>query len=130
MLYLPMGENKPVRVQGAYISDNEVERVVEYVTQQQGANYVEDMMPVDEPETITGEVQDDIYDDAVQMIIDMQTASISLLQRRFRIGYNRAARLIDEMEMRGIVGPSEGSKPRKVNITEVPGEPGEDLIEK
>ncbi|MEG0267386.1 MAG: DNA translocase FtsK [Carnobacterium sp.] len=130
MLYLPMGENKPVRVQGAYISDNEVERVVEYVTQQQGANYVEEMMPVDEPETITGEVQDDIYDDAVQMIIEMQTASISLLQRRFRIGYNRAARLIDEMEMRGIVGPSEGSKPRKVNITEVPGEPGEDLIEK
>lgn len=130
MLYLPMGENKPVRVQGAYISDNEVERVVEYVTQQQGANYVEEMMPVDEPETITGEVQDDIYDDAVQMIIEMQTASISLLQRRFRIGYNRAARLIDEMEMRGIVGPSEGSKPRKVNITEVPGEPGEDLTEK
>nr|WP_034550842.1 DNA translocase FtsK [Carnobacterium funditum] len=126
MLYLPMGENKPVRVQGAYISDDEVERVVEFVTQQQGANYVEEMMPVDEPETISGEVQDEIYEDAVQMIIEMQTASISLLQRRFRIGYNRAARLIDEMEMRGIVGPSEGSKPRKVNVTEKPGEPGEE----
>lgn len=126
MLYLPMGENKPVRVQGAYISDGEVERIVEFVTNQQGANYVEEMMPVDEPETISGEVQDEIYDDAVKMIIDMQTASISLLQRRFRIGYNRAARLIDEMEMRGIVGPSEGSKPRKVNITEMPGEPGEE----
>jgi S-DNA-T family DNA segregation ATPase FtsK/SpoIIIE len=130
MLYLPMGENKPVRVQGAYISDDEVERVVEYVTQQQGANYVEEMMPVDEPETTTGEVQDDKYDDAVKMIIEMQTASISLLQRRFRIGYNRAARLIDEMEMRGIVGPSEGSKPRKVNVTEIPGEPGEESSKK
>lgn len=126
MLYLPMGENKPVRVQGAYISDGEVERIVEFVTNQQGANYVEEMMPVDEPETNSGEVQDEIYDEAVKMIIDMQTASISLLQRRFRIGYNRAARLIDEMEMRGIVGPSEGSKPRKVNVTEMPGEPGEE----
>ncbi|WP_414839884.1 DNA translocase FtsK [Carnobacterium sp. TMP28] len=126
MLYLPMGENKPVRVQGAYISDEEVERVVSYVTKQQGANYIEEMMPVDEPETSTGEAQDEYYTDAVQMIIDMQTASISLLQRRFRIGYNRAARLIDEMEMRGIVGPSEGSKPRKVNVTEVPGEPTEE----
>lgn len=129
MLYLPMGENKPVRVQGAFISDDEVERIVKYVTQQQGANYVEEMMPVDEPETISGEVQDEIYEDAVEMIIDMQTASISLLQRRFRIGYNRAARLIDEMEMRGIIGPSEGSKPRKVNITEVPGDPDKDNIE-
>lgn len=126
MLYLPMGENKPARVQGAYISDGEVERIVEFVTNQQGANYVEEMMPVDEPETNSGEVQDEIYGEAVKMIIDMQTASISLLQRRFRIGYNRAARLIDEMEMRGIVGPSEGSKPRKVNVTEMPGEPGEE----
>lgn len=129
MLYLPMGENKPVRVQGAFISDAEVERVVSFVTTQQGANYVEAMMPTEEPQTTSGEVQDEVYDDAVQMIVEMQTASISLLQRRFRIGYNRAARLIDEMEMRGIVGPSEGSKPRKVNITEVPGEPGDDLAE-
>ncbi len=126
MLYLPMGENKPVRVQGAFISDDEVERVVSYVTDQQGANYVEEMMPVDEPESVSGEVQDEVYDEAVQMIVEMQTASISLLQRRFRIGYNRAARLIDEMEMRGIIGPSEGSKPRKVNITEVPGNPEEE----
>lgn len=129
MLYLPMGENKPVRVQGAFISDAEVERVVSFVTTQQGASYVEAMMPTEEPQTTSGEVQDEVYDEAVQMIVEMQTASISLLQRRFRIGYNRAARLIDEMEMRGIVGPSEGSKPRKVNITEAPGEPGDDLAE-
>ncbi len=120
MLFLPMGENKPVRVQGAFISDAEVERVVEFVTEQQGANYQEEMMPTEIPETVNGEVQDELYDDAVAMVLEMQTASISLLQRRFRIGYNRAARLVDEMEMRGIVGPSEGSKPRKVNITHLP----------
>ncbi len=122
MLFLPMGENKPVRVQGAFISDEEVEHIVTFVTDQQGANYVEEMMPTEEPKTTQNEVQDEVYEDAVALIVEMQTASISLLQRRFRIGYNRAARLIDEMEMRGIVGPSEGSKPRKVNITQVPGE--------
>lgn len=122
MLFLPMGENKPVRVQGAFISDEEVEHIVTFVTDQQGANYVEEMMPTEETKTMESEVQDDVYDDAVALIVEMQTASISLLQRRFRIGYNRAARLIDEMEMRGIVGPSEGSKPRKVNITRLPGE--------
>ncbi|MBT2731273.1 cell division protein FtsK [Carnobacterium sp. ISL-102] len=122
MLFLPMGENKPVRVQGAFISDEEVEHIVTFVTDQQGANYVEEMMPTEEAKTTQSEVQDEVYDDAVALIVEMQTASISLLQRRFRIGYNRAARLIDEMEMRGIVGPSEGSKPRKVNITQVPGD--------
>lgn len=122
MLFLPMGENKPVRVQGAFISDEEVEHIVTFVTNQQGANYVEEMMPTEETKTMENEVQDDVYDDAVALIVEMQTASISLLQRRFRIGYNRAARLIDEMEMRGIVGPSEGSKPRKVNITRLPGD--------
>ena len=122
MLFLPMGENKPVRVQGAFISDEEVEHIVTFVTDQQGANYVEEMMPTEEPKTTQNEVQDEVYEDAVALIVEMQTASISLLQRRFRIGYNRAARLIDEMEMRGIVGPSEGSKPRKVNITQLPGE--------
>lgn len=121
MLFLPMGENKPVRVQGAFISDEEVEHVVTFVTDQQGANYVEEMMPTEETKSKESEVEDEVYDDAVALIVEMQTASISLLQRRFRIGYNRAARLIDEMEMRGIVGPSEGSKPRKVNITQLPG---------
>ncbi|WP_035068027.1 DNA translocase FtsK, partial [Carnobacterium jeotgali] len=122
MLFLPMGENKPVRVQGAFISDEEVEHIVTFVTDQQGANYVEEMMPTEEPKTTQNEVQDEVYEDAVALIVEMQTASISLLQRRFRIGYNRAARLIDEMEMRGIVGPSEGSKPRKVNITQLASE--------
>ena len=63
------------------------------------------------------EETDELYDDAVQLVTDMQTASVSLLQRRFRIGYSRAARIIDQMEMQGIVGPHEGSKPRQVLMT-------------
>jgi DNA segregation ATPase FtsK/SpoIIIE, S-DNA-T family len=113
MLFLPVGESKPVRVQGAFLSDQEVEDTVEFVIGQQKAQYQEEMIPDDIPE-VTGAVDDDIYDEAVELIIDMQTASVSMLQRRFRIGYTRAARLIDEMEARGIVGPYEGSKPRAV----------------
>ena len=116
MLFQPMGQNKPTRVQGAFISDEEVEAVVAFVKDQQEPNYVEEMIPTDEPSKSTEEPEDEYFNDAVDMIVEMQTASISLLQRRFRIGYNRAARMIDEMEMRGIVGPSEGSKPRVVNM--------------
>lgn len=116
MLFQPMGENKPNRVQGAFISDEEVEAVVNFVKEQQEANYVEEMIPKDEPKTEQGEAEDELYEDAVALVVDMQTASISLLQRRFRIGYNRAARIVDEMELRGIVGPSEGSKPREVLV--------------
>lgn len=113
MLFLPVGESKPVRVQGAFLSDQEVEDTVEFVISQQKAQYQDEMIPDDIPE-VTGAVDDDIYNDAVELIIEMQTASVSMLQRRFRIGYTRAARLIDEMEARGIVGPYEGSKPRAV----------------
>lgn len=121
MLFLPMGQNKPIRVQGAFISDQEVERIVESVTEQQGADYQESMMPSEEAEVSSnGEAEDEYYQEALEMVVEMQTASISLLQRRFRIGYNRAARLIDEMEMRGVIGPSEGSKPRKVLLDTLP----------
>ncbi len=118
MLFLPMGENKPIRVQGAFISDHDVEAVVTFVTNQQGANYEEKMMVSDEEATTTQaeESQDELYDQAKELVVEMQTASVSLLQRRFRIGYNRAARLIDELEANGIIGPSEGSKPRKVYL--------------
>ena len=67
-------------------------------------------------------MEDELYDDAVQLVMEMQTASVSMFQRRFRIGYTRAARLIDAMEARGIVGPYEGSKPRKVLISKQPEE--------
>ena len=125
MLFVPMGENKPIRVQGAFISDQEVENIVEFVTSQQEADYQEHMMPTDEVETSNGggnSSVDEYFEEAKALIVEMQTASISLLQRRFRIGYNRAARLIDELEEHGVVGPSEGSKPRKVLMTFIPDE--------
>ncbi|NPC92635.1 DNA translocase FtsK [Bacillus sp. WMMC1349] len=113
MLFLPVGANKPLRVQGAFLSDEEVEKIVDHVIEQQKAQYQEEMIPEDTPETLN-EVTDDLYDEAVALVVSMQTASVSMLQRRFRIGYTRAARLIDAMEERGIVGPYEGSKPREV----------------
>lgn len=118
MLFRPMGENKPIRVQGAFISDEEVEHIVTFVKNQQEANYVEEMMPTEPVAAASEEPEDDLFGEAVEFIRSDETASISKLQRRFRIGYNRAARLIDEMEARGIVGPADGSKPRKVNIGE------------
>ncbi|WP_152656344.1 DNA translocase FtsK [Oceanobacillus sp. CFH 90083] len=116
MLYLPSGSSKPTRVQGAFLSDEEVERIVDHCIEQQQASYQEEMIP-EETNEVVEEVDDELYDDAVQMIIEMQSASVSMLQRRFRIGYTRAARLIDAMEARGIVGPYEGSKPRSVLIS-------------
>ncbi|WP_078547018.1 FtsK/SpoIIIE family DNA translocase [Litchfieldia alkalitelluris] len=116
MLFLPVGASKPVRVQGAFLSDHEVEEIVDFVIAQQKAQYQEEMIPQDVSEPVE-EIEDDLYDEAVQLIIEMQTASVSMLQRRFRIGYTRAARLIDAMEVRGIVGPYEGSKPRTVLVS-------------
>ncbi|MBS2969042.1 DNA translocase FtsK [Metabacillus sp. KIGAM252] len=113
MLFLPVGASKPVRVQGAFLSDNEVEEVVNFVIGQQKAQYQENMIPTETAETAS-DVNDDLYEEAVQLVVDMQTASVSMLQRRFRVGYTRAARLIDAMEERGVVGPYEGSKPREV----------------
>ncbi|EHN61305.1 putative stage III sporulation protein E [Listeria innocua ATCC 33091] len=115
MLLLPVGSSKPTRIQGAFLSDKEVEDVVNYVISQQKAQYNEEMIPDDIPE-VEGEVTDELYHEAVELVVEMQTASVSMLQRKFRIGYNRAARLIDEMEQRGVVGPHEGSKPRRVNV--------------
>lgn len=116
MLFLPVGASKPIRVQGAFLSDEEVERIVDFVIDQQKAQYQEEMIPQDINEEVE-EVDDDLYDDAVQLVLEMQTASVSMLQRRFRIGYTRAARLIDAMEIRGVVGPYEGSKPRTVLVS-------------
>ncbi|WP_078413172.1 DNA translocase FtsK [Priestia abyssalis] len=117
MLFLPVGASKPVRVQGAFLSDEEVEEVVDFVISQQKAQYQEDMIPKDMPES-EDDFEDDLYDEAVELVVEMQTASVSMLQRRFRIGYNRAARLIDAMEVRGVVGPYEGSKPRSVLVSQ------------
>lgn len=119
MLFQPIGKSKPVRLQGAYISESEVENVVKFVSEQQEAHYDEEMIPTDieEGASDSDKPEDEYWDDAVDMIVKGQSASVSMLQRRFAIGYNRAARMVDEMENNGIVGPSEGSKPRKVLIT-------------
>ncbi|MGN7386760.1 DNA translocase FtsK [Sporosarcina sp. SAFN-015] len=119
MLFLPAGASKPVRVQGAFVSDQEVEAVVDFVIEQQKAQYQEEMIPTEVEEVQPHEETDELYDEAVQLVIEMQTASVSMLQRRFRIGYSRAARIVDQMEMRGVVGPPEGSKPRQVLISAV-----------
>lgn len=118
MLFLPMGSSKPLRVQGAFLSDEEVESVVEFCRNQGQAVYNEDLVPElnessDQPE----EIMDELYDQAVQIVLEAKQASVSLLQRRMRIGYTRAARLIDSMEAHGVVGPYEGSKPREVLIS-------------
>lgn len=119
MLYLPVGASKPIRVQGAFLSDEEVQNVVDYCIGQQKAQYNEEMMQQITAPKQAEEIEDEIFDDAVNLITEMQTASVSMLQRRFRIGYTRAARLIDMMENRGIVGPYEGSKPREVLIKSI-----------
>ncbi|MBO8162519.1 MAG: DNA translocase FtsK [Brevibacillus sp.] len=116
MLFLPMGASKPIRVQGAFVSDKEVEEVVRFVKEQQEARYQEEMIPDETNDEPMQAVDDDLYDQAVQIVVEAQTASASLLQRRLRIGYTRAARLIDMMEAQGVVGPYEGSKPREVKV--------------
>jgi S-DNA-T family DNA segregation ATPase FtsK/SpoIIIE len=118
MLYLPVGSNKPLRVQGAYLSDKEVESVVEFCKTQEQVQYREDLVPeVEETNDTVTDFDDDLFEQAVQIVLEGKQASVSFLQRRLRIGYTRAARLIDMMEARGYVGPYEGSKPRELLIT-------------
>nr|WP_269847233.1 DNA translocase FtsK [Paenibacillus sonchi] len=115
MLFLPMGASKPIRVQGAFMSDQEVETIIQYVSSQGEANYDESIVPeVDDMVTEDDEPQDELYEQAVQIVLEAKQASVSLLQRRMRVGYTRAARLIDAMEARSVIGPYEGSKPREV----------------
>ncbi len=118
MLFMPVGSSKPTRVQGAFMSDEEVEAIVAYCRGQGDAQYVEDLVPeIDDTVNNMDEQLDELYDQAVQIVVEGKQASVSLLQRRMRVGYTRAARLIDSLEAHGIVGPYEGSKPREVLIT-------------
>ncbi len=117
MLFYPLGANKPVRIQGAFLADSEVEDIVEFVKKQvDGVEYQEEIL-ADVPETASAMEADELLKDAVELVVETGQASISMLQRKFRVGYNRAARLVDQMEERGIVGPSLGSKPREVLLT-------------
>ncbi|MFF2014832.1 DNA translocase FtsK 4TM domain-containing protein [Paenibacillus sp. NPDC058177] len=118
MLFMPMGSSKPIRVQGAFMSDQEVETIVHYVSSQGEATYDESIVPeIDDSGAQEDEPQDELYDQAVQIVLEAKQASVSLLQRRMRVGYTRAARLIDSMEARGVIGPYEGSKPREVLVS-------------
>lgn len=116
MLYDPIDMNKPQRVQGAYIPSADVEAIVKFITDQVAPAYDESMIPTaeDEQPDDQGDAEDDLFDEALAFVAQKQGASTSMLQRRFRIGYNRAARLIDDLENRGYIGPSQGSKPRQV----------------
>ncbi len=122
MLYLPMGENTPVRIQGCFISDDEIRRVIEYVCKQQQAQYDENLTTNLNSSHMAGadsepeEYDDPLYNEVVEFAAKTGKISASLLQRRFRLGYNRAARIVDLLEERGIIGPQNGSKPREVLI--------------
>ncbi len=120
MLYLPPGTAKLQRIHGAYISEDEVLRVIEYLKEQQAPEYIEDVIQGSDSQG-KGEVDssdyDEKYDEAVALVVKQRQASISMVQRHLRIGYNRAARIIEIMERDGVVGPSDGAKPREVLIS-------------
>ena len=121
MLFLPMGENTPTRIQGCFISDDEIRRVIEAVCKEQQASYDESLMNASESSTSATsgereEYDDPMYNEIVDFAIQTGKISASLIQRRFRFGYNRAARVIDLLEERGIIGPQNGSKPREVLV--------------
>ena len=119
MLFLPMGSNSPIRVQGAYVDDSEVEAITYYTTKQQEASYDErytNVKPISAVAASKEEQEDEEYEMCRAFVIQAQKASTSLLQRQFRIGYNKAARIIDQLEADGIIGPQIGSKTREVYV--------------
>ena len=123
MLFLPMGENSPTRIQGAYISETEIQKVVDYVCEQQKAQYdnswtemKNDAGSHDDNYESDEEYEDPLYNEIVDYVIGAGKVSASLIQRKYRLGYNRAARIIDLLEERGIIGPPNGSKPREVLV--------------
>ncbi|MCR5481775.1 MAG: DNA translocase FtsK [Clostridia bacterium] len=121
MLYSPRGSGKPLRVQGTFISDDEVNRIIEHVkSQAPEAVYSEEVIhKLDNVGIAASDDEgDDLLEDAIELVVDAGQASVSMLQRRFRIGYNRAARIVEMMEARGIIGPADGSRPRQVLISE------------
>ena len=120
MLFYPSGQSKPSRLQGAFVTDQEVEAIVDFLKKSSKPYYTQETI---DQITAAGKVggaaedSDEFFSQAVDLILEKEKASVSMLQRQFRIGYNRAARLMDDLERQGIVGPEEGSKPRKVLIT-------------
>ena len=127
MLYMPIGVNNPERIQGSFITDEEISKLIEFTKNQQEANYSDVFSKLDsieDSDDIDGDIgssasddaDDAIYNEVVDFVIRGQKASASLIQRKFSVGYNRAARLVDLLEERGIIGPQNGSKPRTVLV--------------
>ena len=121
MLFYPSGQSKPSRLQGAFVTDQEVEAIVDFLKKSSRPYYTQETIDQITSTAKAGggdaEDSDEFFGPAVDLILEKEKASVSMLQRQFRIGYNRAARLMDDLERHGIVGPEEGSKPRKVLIT-------------
>ena len=127
MLFLPIGTNAPTRIQGSFITDDEIKRIIDFTVEQQKAQYDDSLMNLEAVDTSssssgladmsgTTDEDDPLYNDIVQFVIETQKASASLIQRKFKLGYNRAARIVDLLEERGIIGPQNGSKPREVLV--------------
>lgn len=121
MLFYPSGQSKPARMQGAFVTDKEVEDIVSFLKKSGRPDYtqetIDQITQVAKGAIDAGEDSDEFFEQAVELIIEKEKASVSMLQRQFRIGYNRAARLMDELESNNFVGPEDGSKPRKTLIT-------------
>jgi S-DNA-T family DNA segregation ATPase FtsK/SpoIIIE len=123
MLFLPPGTSKLLRIHGAYVSEAEIKRLVDYLRTQQAPVYDFSIFTVKSDEQVETEEFDDKYDEAVALVARLGHASASLIQRHLRIGYNRAARLIEVMEREGVVGPADGSRAREVYVKEIPEPP-------
>ena len=127
MFFLPIGMNSPIRIQGSFITDDEIQKIIDYTVEQQKASYVDTFMNLEKEESkdtglvdsdpVEVDSEDSLYDEIVNFVIKNQKASASLLQRKFKIGYNKAATMMDELEENGIIGPPTGnSKPREVLV--------------
>ncbi len=119
MLFIEPGASRPIRAQGTLISDGEIERIVSFIKNQRGPEYVEEMLTVQKKVHGKKFEKDELYEEAVRVILETQQASVSMLQRRLGLGYARAARMIDMMEEDGVVGPYQGSKPRDILIASI-----------
>ena len=120
MLFKPIDENHPIRLQGSFISDDDVERIVNFVKEQAEADYDDAFDPGEVSESDfdggmgSSDEGDPLFEEAKALVIETQKASASMIQRRLSVGFNRATRLMEELEAAGVIGPAEGTKPRKV----------------
>ena len=123
MLFVPPGTSKLVRIHGAFVSDGEISKIVSFVKGQRAPRYNESISTYTPDASDDREADDEFdekYDEAVELVTDLGQASISLVQRYLKIGYNRAARIVEKMEAEGVVGPSDGSKARKILVGKLP----------